>query len=92
MFPKSKRVVNKELLEEIGQHNCLACGRRGPSDAHHVTTKGAGGGDTIDNIIPLCRRDHTRIHTEGMAKFAWRYPQFKEWLTKHNRFDVLSKL
>lgn len=47
---------------------CLACGRPGPSEAHHVIAKGMGnskGGDDFWNVIALCTDCHTQ------APWAW---------------------
>lgn len=92
MFPKTKRVVDLELLSKTREYNCFVCGKPGPSDPHHITSKGAGGGDVVSNLIPLCRRHHTEIHKVGLSKFAWNYPKFKDWLMMHDRFDILEKL
>lgn len=34
----------------------------GGLDVHHITNKGAGGNDTPDNLVTLCRKHH------GMAQ------------------------
>lgn len=31
-------------------------------DVHHITSKGAGGGDTKENLICLCRKHHNMTH------------------------------
>ncbi len=41
--------------------NCLA-----PIDAHHTTTRGAGGGD--DTVIPLCRYHHSLLDSPGWSQ------------------------
>ena len=92
MYPKIKRVVDLDLLSEVREHSCFVCGKPGPSDPHHITSKGAGGGDTKDNLIPLCRKDHVKFHKVGLSKFAWDHPKFKDWLMMNNRFDIIGKL
>lgn len=52
---------------------CLACGRI-PSDAAHIKSRGAGGGDEEWNIVPLCRRDHQLQHHIGWIAFFGKYP------------------
>jgi len=34
---------------------CQYCGRRGYTEAHHIISRGAGGADTEDNRIDLCK-------------------------------------
>jgi len=41
-------------------------------DAHHVRTRGAGGGD-VANVIPLCRLHHDMLHMKGKSWFESRY-------------------
>ena len=81
-----------DSVEVARKSPCLACKKPGPSDPHHVTHRGAGGGDTEDNLMPLCRKCHARWHQEGISKFLWRYPHVKEWLMQKGRFDVIQKL
>lgn len=92
MFAKPKRTSDKKLLESIREQPCFFCHKSPPNDAHHMTTRGSGGGDTTNNLLPLCRRCHTMIHQEGLSKVAWKYPRLKEWMVKHQRFDLLGKL
>lgn len=60
--PKQKRIVNKKLLRDK-KGICELCGARGQTEKHHIKTKGSGGNDTEDNLIEVCRKCHTRIHT-----------------------------
>lgn len=59
--PKNKRIVNKKLLKDK-KHKCEICGKVGPTEKHHIKTKGSGGNDTEDNLIEVCRICHTKIH------------------------------
>ena len=43
-------------------HKCV-----GPMQAHHVTTRGAGGGD--ETAVPLCVAAHKEIHDRGVQTF-----------------------
>lgn len=43
----------------------------GKTHAHHVTTRGAGGGD--DETVPLCAKHHDEIHMKGTETFAAAY-------------------
>lgn len=60
--PKDKRIVNKKLLKDK-KGICEICGARGQTEKHHIKTKGSGGNDTEDNLIEVCRKCHTKIHT-----------------------------
>lgn len=96
LYPKIKsRIVDEELLEEIRMTPCLICHRvpskEHPNDPHHITTRKAGGDDTRQNLMPLCRKHHTEIH-KSIGKMAWRYPIIKSWLMKHKRYDVIQKM
>ena len=88
---KKKRIKNPELLESIREKPCLFCGKS-PSEAHHITTKGAGGGDTENNLMPVCRKHHAELHQIGYAKMGWKYPTIKTFLMKIGRYDVIEKM
>lgn len=69
-FPKQIRKRDKKLLALIRRRPCFVCFKR-PCDASHIRSRGAGGGDTLDNVIALCRPHHRewhRISPVGMAK------------------------
>ena len=42
---------------------CELCGTRGQTEKHHIKSKGSGGDDTKENLIEVCRKCHTKIHT-----------------------------
>jgi len=50
---------------------CLVS-KRTMSDPHHVTSRGAGGGER-DNIVPLQRVFHSELHNIGRDSFAIKY-------------------
>lgn len=91
---KPRRVVDEALLETVRNQPCAATGLPPPSDPHHVTTRGARGGDTADNVMPLCRQ----VHREWDAPFkgpSWcldRYPRIRAWLIEHGRIDVIERI
>lgn len=89
---KKKRVVDEELLETVRGLPCLCCFpvENYESHAHHVTTRGAGGGDTWDNVMPLCRIHHNEWHLNP-GKAITNYPVLETWLTMANRQDVLRR-
>lgn len=45
------------------QHFC-----QGRIEAHHVTTRGAGGGD--ETVVPLCTKAHGLVHSMGCETFG----------------------
>ena len=69
---KKLRVKDKALLSSFHDKPCLVCGR-GPSDPHHLKTRGAGGDDSDDNLIALCRVHHVEIHKIGRDTFIQKY-------------------
>lgn len=70
-YPKRKRVVDKKLLKEVRELGCLICGR--VEEVHHRKTRGAGGGDVLENLMPLCRSHHVEIGQIGETKFLIKY-------------------
>jgi len=92
MIPKIERVRNRKLLDQIKSQRCLVNSHcRGPIDPHHVTTVGAFGGDTPDNVMPLCRKHHTEWDS-GIGKFLGKYPVVRKWLEAHDRWALLDKI
>jgi hypothetical protein len=67
---RTKRIVDQEVLEFFRSSPCEACGRPPRSDPAHIRSRGAGGDDTYENIISLCRLDHCRQHKIGWVKFS----------------------
>lgn len=65
-----KRIINKQLLEESREWECVICGRIDTGMAHHVFTVGSGGNDVEWNLMPLCLKHHCMVHTEGLNKMA----------------------
>lgn len=86
---KKVRIQNKELLESYRNRPCVACNRRG-AEAHHVTTRGAGGDDVPENLIALCRIHHTEIHAIGPSRMAQKYVSVKNWFMANGRQDLIA--
>lgn len=71
-FPKIKRVVDEEYVRWLhGWPCCVSSCRFWPVHAHHVRSKGAGGGD--DQCVPLCAFHHVvgpkAVHKIGVKTF-----------------------
>jgi hypothetical protein len=58
--------VDALVLAKLAHGCCLNCGHQPADyndlDPHHITTRGAGGEDTLENIAPLCHICHRNIH------------------------------
>jgi hypothetical protein len=61
---------------------CCACKRRGPVDAAHIKSRGAGGPNEGFNLIFLDRICHQNQHRWGWKKFLEKFPQLKKDLTE----------
>jgi hypothetical protein len=73
-YPKKLPVFDKDNVRVIRSCRCLACGANPPNDADHLKTRGAGGGDELTNLIPLCRCHHAQRHRIGLRNFV------RKWL------------
>lgn len=87
---KPKRETNSDLLEFVRTLPCIACGLPGPSEAHHVTTRGAGGGDVWNNLMSLCGPHHREWHVNP-GKFIRKHISTWHWLDQGGRHDVLER-
>lgn len=94
--PKPKRIEDKDLLAEVRKQRCAACSKfpseKNPSDPNHVTTRGARGGDTKENCMPLCRPCHIQWHALGVSGMCNKYPTVRNWLWRMGRFDILKRI
>lgn len=91
VFQKQKRIIDKKVLKSVSGYRCIACGAPPPSDPDHVTTRGAGGGDTRDNVWPLCRGCHVLRHKRGIGYMVRSFVSCRSWLRAFNRQDILDK-
>lgn len=87
-----KPVRDENLVNEVREQPCVACKKPPRSEAHHITTRGAGGGDTGENLMPLCKNCHYEWHYSGISKFLWKNPHVKEWLMQKGRYDIIQKI
>lgn len=70
--PKKYRLKDEKAIEYVKTLSCCACGTWGV-DAHHLISRGAGGPDSISNLLPLCRIHHSEIHQIGVTKMCDKY-------------------
>lgn len=79
-----KRTQDPQYLAEVRTKLCFACGIEGRSEAHHVLSRGAGGGDDWFNVIPLCSDHHTAgpraWHKIGPISFLNEFPHVEDVL------------
>lgn len=76
LLSKPKRIRDPELLAEVRGSPCCVCGRY--AEPAHVKSRGSGGDDVPENIVPLCRIHHTIQHAMGWKRFKEKYP-VKTW-------------
>ena len=74
--PKPKRVRDPAYLRWLRGLPCCACAYLGfvqqsRTEAHHVKTRGSGGGD--DTAICICKWHHQQFHLLGRKTFGARY-------------------
>lgn len=74
-FPKTKRLVDEFVLENVRKQRCCICNRF-PVDASHIKSRGSGGPDKEFNVVPHCRNHHVEWHQIGQSRFLNKYPAF----------------
>lgn len=65
------RYPKKEKLDLPPRQNCWICGKPGEWD--HLRTRGAGGGNEMQNLQPLDRYHHVERHTMSLKDFVKKY-------------------
>jgi hypothetical protein len=78
------------IFMHVRQLPCAACGK-GPSDAAHIRSRGAGGPDDFFNLMPLCRKHHIEQHTIGIRTFVDKHDNVKKHL-QHKGWEIGEKL
>lgn len=92
MIPKNFRQVDKNLLNTIRDQSCVACGRT-PVDPCHIKSRGAGGHDDPENVLPMCRMHHVEQHQIGWHRMSHKYVSITWALAMRNwKFDGRGKL
>jgi len=72
MLSKKKRIIDRDFLDSFHDLRCSACSKRGTEPAH-IKTRGSGGDDVWENLLPLCRLHHSMQHQIGWLKFATKF-------------------
>lgn len=90
MFLKRGRFKSKENLEIIRAIPCIICGRK--SDACHIRSIGAGGGDELYNLWPGCRYHHQLQHRFSFKYMADKFPMMDDYLKTNGWFFDGAKL
>lgn len=89
---KSKRKVDRAFLDTFHDMRCIACKKRG-CDPAHIKTRGSGGDDTYNNVMPLCRKHHTEQGQIGWKKMSVKYRAVDlDLVSKGWAFDENNKL
>ena len=84
IFEKPKRYENERYKELIRSKPCVSCSRPGPSDPHHIKTRGSGQGhDTY--CTPLCRPHHQLQHSGNGLPLLVLYEGAVKYLTEYLR-------
>lgn len=78
------RIENKKLCESYRKMPCLVCGGYNSVSGHHLRTRGSGGPDIEENLIPLCFSHHAEIHNVGLVKFCQSYSAVKWYILGHD--------
>lgn len=86
---KPKGFKSEENLQLIREMSCCVCNHSPPSDPEHIKTVGSGGGDNLENLMPLCREHHTEAHTIGKKTF---YKKYSLAIDVHRKLNYLPEL
>ena len=74
--PKNKQIklTNKQyklLKEKVSKRDkniCQLCYKYTKASPHHVIFRSQGGSDVIENLITLCHKCHTELHSGKQSK------------------------
>ena len=93
----SGRIVSPETVLRVRMRDgvCLAGlilrdGCTVGADVHHISSRGSGGDDSLENMICLCRRHHNRAHAGQISRgrlrailyLYWHYSYTEEQLSE----------
>ena len=77
----------KAAIREQQHGKCLMC-KNDIEHFHHIVPRSKGGSDTIQNQAGLCKKCHTKVHTD--TEFQAKFKDKKEGLIK--KYGALSAL
>jgi hypothetical protein len=80
LYQQSNRLHENLRLATLLRDNftCQQCKKRNtPLEAHHIVWRRNGGADTINNLITLCHRCHSKVH-EGKISIPNGVSAFKD--------------
>jgi hypothetical protein len=69
---------------------CTACLKvtENGNTFHHVKTRGAGGSNHPENMMPLCQSHHALVHSSiGLQGFVNLHPRVHEWMLRNNWYQ-----
>lgn len=81
----------RSARELVKQLPCAASGNDdspcyGDIDPAHIKTVGAGAGESMSEMIPLCRKHHTLQHKIGFKSFCEQFPPVERQLNLRGWF------
>lgn len=92
-FPKKKRKQNQDLIDYLGDRlECACCAQQAPNDMDHLVTKGSGGHDEFNNLVPLCRNCHTLRHKNGISYLIEKFPSYKSYLRMLGQSELITRV
>lgn len=80
------RIVDLELCKSYQGLPCLCCGDTTGTVGHHIKSKGSGGDDVKENLMPLCVEHHHKIHTYGLTRMCKEFAAVK-WFVLDNGYE-----
>ena len=100
-YQKSERLDENLRMATLmrDRYQCQHCGRKNTRlEAHHIIYTSQGGKDTLDNLITLCSKCHTRVHkgriqidTSGVSGFLDRIAQ-RTMQGKTYMYEILAEI
>ena len=69
LIPKQSRWIDSEAIEAVEHCNngmCECCNGARTNCAHHISTRGAGGADIVQNLLGVCWVCHTLVHAANI--------------------------
>jgi 5-methylcytosine-specific restriction endonuclease McrA len=81
------RFIDKEAITVHRSFPCEICLWHDEGNcAHHLKTRGSGGGDEWFNLMTLCIRCHSMVHDYGYNKMIIKQPRLLKGLLKRGWF------